>query len=1445
MNRYGFMRNFFQWLMVLVLLMLPVSRAALVWHTDFESYAPGSEITLNGSADDNTFSAYGGSAALDPVVTATNGAAYGMKTGLCGRWTSEIWSSSKAMTLAQDALAAYTNGSVLVVSFDRVRPSDSGSAPNVLAAFVDSSGTRIGDNAAIIDSQIGAGNPARITLVMNLAGPGSENGIVLPGTLGTLYHQEYMVYARLTNGTYIAGDKLEISDAESVAGFILQQQQATADTYQLLDNFGCWDSAGDQVNGVSVLELGFGDMVMPMSSSMIWRAGFESYDATDDVVMNGTGNADTFTSFAGSSSYLTPSLKAIDASVYGLTNGLAGKVTSSTAFTSTKHIWVNQASLGSFGDGSVLVLSFDRVRPSDTTGANVLAQFSDANGNRLGGCWMTLLDSAFPGSTKQGRVTLAVNLTGSGVVLPGSLGTLPDRTVAIYGKNISGSYVGLSTASVSEINQITGFVLDQTINANTPGMYQLWDNFGFWSSQNATVNGTNVLALDFGAIPLHTDFYVERFEIGPETIYVGDDVNISGTLLASFAFSKVRIQSKTDPTDFMADMVLGTDIIQVGNRDGHYSFSVVVPTDGTDAGAHAMEMLFLDANDGVVGKGDVQVVDIHAFPAQNTFNLEKFSVTPDPIYVGDDVKVSGAFRVNFNWSYVKIQSKSQPTLFSKKLYTNAVQFVTDGRPGHYAFSAVMLMATNVSLGDHVLEMEFYTTNDVKITEQDAETVTINEMDSIAMMERDYEYLEQVKIDYPGPVYTSEQRDFSWTNTTAGWSNVVLPPWTAITNSYLDISTWNRLYKLRKANAGLPTSIEVGGDDLLTSSIKYTLTVGGSTFDGMTSYSYLENTNTEISALFEATHNGVKISTIATVEYDGFCLYHTELTPVSGTPMINKFTLEIPTEYADMLYYNHSILGTIEYQKDNPDNFIAYTSGTGVIGTGTNSFPWTPQITLSGTNRGICVGFIDERNWSGSASDEMIKIISSGDTVTLKAQFIGANISLTNTLSFDWYFQALPARPLTSWSDYTKFHSHQEGNAKAYNVYFSGGTNAPINTAINDGLQLIIMHQAWTELQGYPGTFEEDLDGYLRNTVSNAHAKGLKAMLYVGLELSSACPEWDEYANKMVKMPLVRGQSRTAPDPEAVSFRPCGNSYYNDFVVHKIRECITKYGIDGIFLDGHAGIGVCCNTNHGHGYIKADGQWAGTSYALQTRELMKRIYTLFHYECKTNGLIVGHGNLFSPSFPFMDVNYVGEFEAYARQIHPELKLNDFMNWDYFGGLYNQDVYGTRVLWMSKPDMGGFTYNQDTAITMQYGIMPRVTYIELDAPTQEEQDQISAETQCKVRSHKMWKLVRDFNPGDGVWIPFWGAGPYCAWSPPTSNDAQVVGMYLVEGDRALLVTSNIETNSVNVTLTPNLSSMGFSSPVWMSDPESTNAPVALGTNIQVNVPGENYRVILLEN
>ncbi len=831
--------------------------------------------------------------------------------------------------------------------------------------------------------------------------------------------------------------------------------------------------------------------------------------------------------------------------------------------------------------------------------------------------------------------------------------------------------------------------------------------------------------------------------------------------------------------------------------------------------------------------------------------LKECTVEPQEICLGDNIEVRGTLQTSAKIAAVVVLSQQQADNFRKKVKLG--DGLTEDSRNSYSFSVSLptqRKGSAVELGEHMLRLVLLDSSENKIDNLPLKSVIIKETATepqegkkASLLEEEFKQIKQIaKATRLPDYYTADDlltggKLPDWLHSDAGTADVVLPPWTPVVMDELRISVWNRIYALGKS--GLPESVLAGGKPLLQAPIRYVLRVDGKEFSGSYTNRVVEKKETGINLIFEAQAGGISIRTKAGVEYDGLCQFNTELIPEREGSAVDEFYLEIPVRSDRVDYYTHSVLGTFQPQKkDNPDLYILSLGGSGKLAEGKKVLPWTPQISLIGKQSGLCVGFLNDRSWQGP-ENKMVEILTEKDAVTVRARLIAEKTSLKKPAVYNWYLQALPARPILPWDEYEQFHSHQEKNAEVYLNHFkeTDGT-ALIDKAVAEGLKTIIVHQDWTELQGHLRTYQPERGRVLRAVVDAAHKKGLKVVLYAGTELSAASPEWEAYADEILKIPLWKARPRT--DPEADSYRPCSNKYYNDMLVHRMREAIRKYDIDGIFLDGHPNMGLCMNVRHGHGYIKENGEAAGTSYALDSRDLMRRIYTLFKHECKKDGLVIGHGGLYTPSFGFMDINLVGETEVYARKINPSLKLQELMSLGHFEANYNPLTYGVLPLWMSKSYQGGLTYDENSAVTLAFGVMPRVAYFELAAGAWDAGFEKFVD--LSKRSHNVWKLFRAFDPGNAIHIPYWDTVRYFTLSPAL-DELHVASMYLIKGKRAMVIVSNLSENGKTIELSFDSKALGFVKEMKASDPESGKELAMSNGRLKVEVPGGNYRLILL--
>ena len=829
---------------------------------------------------------------------------------------------------------------------------------------------------------------------------------------------------------------------------------------------------------------------------------------------------------------------------------------------------------------------------------------------------------------------------------------------------------------------------------------------------------------------------------------------------------------------------------------------------------------------GIASSAPGQIADIEIFPAE--------------LQSGQTVSVQCKIEASTQFEFALIYIAKNPTVFRQSVPRK--RLLVEG--GTLLFNGVLKTAARderLPVGDHAIFIRLLDGQKNLVLQRKLGTISVKENLTTDAAELQRKTLESLTKQFPAPDYKGVAIS-DWVGSDAGRADVVLPPWTPITAGEQGFEVWNRIYRF--GGNALPDRMESSGSSLLSGPVRFEASRDGAVLSGKYQSEVLSQSDTAVTLKSAAQYDGFRVETLSRLEYDGFCYFETTLTPGENGAQIDQLSLLLPIRSEHSTHYMHGGVGTKHVYKDTPDLLLAEFQAAGRM-ENPMTIPWTYQLMVSGRTNGVALGFLDEKDWSVRNEQEMIDLVPGPEGVLIQARLADYPQEITGPRTFRYYIQALPSRPMLNWQEYEQFYSHQTATAKGLLDLFESrdGERPRIELLKERGVRTLIAHQDWTELQGYPGTFDPERAEILRTLVQKAHQAGFKLVVSLAREITTANPEWKEFAEKMVQFPLQSGRARS--EPRAISRRPRANSYYNDFFVHKTRELIREYNIDGVFLDGNCAIGLSFNEAAGFGYRKPDGTWAGTSDALYTREQMRRLYTLFKHEEKKDGLIMGHAGIWNPSFPFMDLNMVGERETWVKQRRPELSAREVLSLDFAQALYNPGMTGTATLWLSKPGArAGLPWDVNNAVTLQYQVMPRITFRIPLSGQEKTPETISPEDLGMLRSVHLWERMIAFDPGEAVWVPFWEIGKYVDISPALTQH-QALGMYLVPGKRALLVASNLEPEPMRLEITPDRSRFGFGDTVRIYDPEQgSSEALEVDGRIIIEVPSENFRLLRLE-
>lgn len=703
---------------------------------------------------------------------------------------------------------------------------------------------------------------------------------------------------------------------------------------------------------------------------------------------------------------------------------------------------------------------------------------------------------------------------------------------------------------------------------------------------------------------------------------------------------------------------------------------------------------------------------------------------------------------------------------------------------------------------------------------------------------------QQPVQLPGPYAEAQQHvtkgpQPAWWQSDAGVSETVPPPWAPVTVDGASVKVWGRHYRF--AGSGLPETIESDLTPLLAGPVRLLASVDGQLVEvegGMLRVGSAKDREVRLTS--RSRLGGLALELSVSIEYDGFARFDAT---VSASPPadLDQLVLEVPLREPCATYYAHDMQGVRPLTKANGDLLFDHGGQGGALPPQGLTLTFTPQMILSNGRVGVSFVTPSEQGWSVADRRKMIEVVRRDGAVVLRVRFVDRSVRLDQPLRLSWALTALPSRPRPTWRAYETFNSAQWGSAGSFLASAlkrgGGGENeTPVDRGAHEGLKIVIMHQEWTEMQGYPGTLREENATRLRRAVEEAHRRHLKVLAYLGQEVSESFPEWQRFGGAMVRMPLLGGRART--DPSARAFRPCANSVYADFLVHKTRELIRQFDIDGIFLDGHPVIAPCLNTEHGHGYRTASGEWRATFDVYDVRRMLQRLYMLFHGAEKSDGVLCLHSGWgWTPAFSFGDYRLAGEYEVYHHKMHPELNLMQILPPDYFRAVYDPAVNGLPMAWMSKPEKGGLSYAQDRAVSLLHGVMQRARWP--DDPARRDREPAN-EAGGLDTAWKIWRIFGQFNPDSARWCDYSDAQSPVKVQPSAIR----VSCYVRSGDGVLAVISNLGRSAQTAAITFDLHALQLPDDGMVATDAMTNEPLAVDRGrMSLEVRPESCRLVLV--
>jgi len=570
--------------------------------------------------------------------------------------------------------------------------------------------------------------------------------------------------------------------------------------------------------------------------------------------------------------------------------------------------------------------------------------------------------------------------------------------------------------------------------------------------------------------------------------------------------------------------------------------------------------------------------------------------------------------------------------------------------------------------------------------------------------------------------------------------------------------------------------------------------------------------------------GSDISVRSTHEYDGFQRYRVEL--ASDRPQrLDRLSLVIPIPAERALFMQHATAWVLGQSQQNTAVSQAVPEGDDEVYA--NRF--TPFVWLGDYERGLSWFAESDQLWAPDQSQRAVRLVRRGKTVELHIDLIAEPTTLPPTATFDFGLMATPVKPLPDgWRGWLittedprlrKFEGHDQR-----------------------GDHVIFWYDKWRIVRHYP--VPRDWGEFSRWTQRLHNTGAQRTYAYLDVTLMSRGekthipdedfvfipPEWKAYGQDWINKPNYQNYSYLRASPA---------SGWADFALASVKRWVTEGGVSGIYLD-EAFPYADTDPAHGTGYDGPDGTRRPTWPLYATRAFHKRLAYLFQKYGQGPPALLSHtsATIAVPYLSFADIQLTGE-----QYFH------DMLHWEGEG--YPSYVEMARNERFHAEHRG-------TA----FGLVP--AFLPLYKPPHSKDYPQTITTAGPTREILAKTLVHDVL----VWPNFCYAPPvlksieiknrFGVGEPDTTfhgywqEDAQrlvtdaspmnALTSYYQRPGQLLVIVSNTSPSPQTIHLDPSAVGPAFRS-ARTTDAE-TGEPLTVNQSLPVEVPGRDYRILLIE-
>lgn len=659
----------------------------------------------------------------------------------------------------------------------------------------------------------------------------------------------------------------------------------------------------------------------------------------------------------------------------------------------------------------------------------------------------------------------------------------------------------------------------------------------------------------------------------------------------------------------------------------------------------------------------------------------------------------------------------------------------------------------------------------------------------------------------------------WLGNDIGKKVLVPKPWFPVKAKKDSCEVWGRKF-FWNTGTFLP-KIEILGKEILYRPMEFVIKNGNGEKVKFKNFVFnldtpLEKQTDKAIYKFEASSDELVIQGKEQIEFDGMVWLEMEIVP--GKPHeISRIFLEIPVkkEFARLYTCGEPLVGDRITEKL-----------TGLIPSEGLNHRFTYASWIGNEELGIQWFAENDRNWFLKDKDKAIEVIPKEKEVLLLVNFLDSNKIISEPLKLSFGFIPTPTRPKPE--NWHKFHFYQftatfprvteeirqkdPKNAWKWDRYWKWIDEGGME---KDGINVVIFHGYWNEIFGYPGTFNEERKKLLKEWVDMCHKKNIRVIVYTGWGVSIEGPEWKEYGKEMIRFPMKNTGYAT--------YRQCPGSLFTDWFVYKCSELIKDFDIDGLFLDSTASL-IECNGPHGCGWYDREGNLHSSFPILKTRELFRRLYTLFHEEGKKDGIIYSHQSppAIMPIESFEDIRCGGELAQFYEGEFDEKYLG------YFVAKLSGEQYGlfsemANKNWMNPPVKVNEVLS--IAIPLNISVKSQNAFAPQDYS-------LLGEPMPKIHKALQW-----IEASNAMYLPWWKNKGFVSFSP---EGKIISSLWVKKGEKILLCISNLSREKRNIEVKINLNEIGLKD-IKIIDAINEEEIKQIEGRFNIEIDGRRYRLL----